>query len=143
MRHATVIGRSTLEGWRPSTGPREHIHVLLHGRPRAAKLKRSPIRYDEPAGTVLQTCRSDATGRGTSVISYYCIVNMPGVPVREIEAFRSVDDSDARAEMQRLADRWPAYETVVLYHGERWIAVLANPALGFASEPLGVWERAA
>jgi len=69
-------------------------------------------------------------------MSYYCIVNLPGVPVREIAALRAADDAAARAELARLAERWPAFETIALYDGERPVSVLANPALGFCPEPL-------
>lgn len=65
--------------------------------------------------------------------SYYCIVNLPGVPVREIAAFPAADDATALAEARRLAGQWPGYEAIVLYDGERFISALANPALGFAS----------
>lgn len=75
--------------------------------------------------------------------SYYCIINMPGVPVREIAAFQADDDACARAETTRLAEGWPGFETVALYEGERPVFILANPGLGFATEPLAPQTEAA
>ncbi|RYI01053.1 MAG: hypothetical protein EON48_17335 [Acetobacteraceae bacterium] len=77
------------------------------------------------------------------MISYYCIVNTPGVPVREIAAFKALDDGSAHLEMVRLSERWPGYETIALYDGERPVCVLANPALGFATTALDLQDRAA
>ena len=76
-------------------------------------------------------------------MSYYCIVNLPGAPVREIAALGSADDEAARAELARLAELWPAFETIALYDGERAVSVLANPAFGFCSEPLELRTLAA
>lgn len=67
---------------------------------------------------------------------YYCIVNLPGSPAREIAAVRADDDAAARIEAGRVADRWPGFETVALYDGERPVDVLANPGWGFAVDPL-------
>ena len=75
--------------------------------------------------------------------SYYCIINMPGAPVREIAAFKAGGDAEASAETGRLADRWPGFETVALYEGERAVFVLANPSLGFVAEPLLLEAQAA
>ncbi|MEH6665380.1 MAG: hypothetical protein V7678_11050 [Brevundimonas sp.] len=72
------------------------------------------------------------------MISYYCIVNLPGVPVRDIVAVDAADDAAAKAAMRRLSVRWPGYETIALYAGERSVAVMANPALGFPAEPFAV-----
>lgn len=77
------------------------------------------------------------------MISYYCIINLPGVPVREIAAVRATYDKAAREELVRLAERWPGYETITLYEGERPVFVLANPSLGFSAEPLELEDRAA
>lgn len=77
------------------------------------------------------------------MLSYYCIINLPGVPVREIAAMSALDDAAARAETARLAERWPGFETVALYEGERPVFVLANPFLGFSPEPLELVDRAA
>lgn len=71
--------------------------------------------------------------------SYYCIVNLPGVPVREIAAV----DAAAHEAMQGLAARWPGFETVALYHGERPVSVLVNPDPGFATGPLEPMDVAA
>lgn len=68
--------------------------------------------------------------------SYYCIINLPGVPVRDIAAFRARDDAAAEREAVRLADRWSGFETVALYQDERPVCVLANPHLGFAVDAL-------
>lgn len=65
--------------------------------------------------------------------SWYCIVNLPGVPVREIAAVRASDDAGACEAMRGLATRWPGFETIALYDGERRVAVLANPDPGFAT----------
>ena len=75
--------------------------------------------------------------------SYYCIINLPGAPVREIAALGARDDAAAERETVRLADRWPGFETVALYDGERSVFVLANPHLGFAADALVPDARAA
>lgn len=75
--------------------------------------------------------------------SYYCIVNLPGIPVREIAALSAHDDAAAKAELAALAARWHGFETIALYDGERSVAVLSNPSLGFAAEPLEPWGQAA
>lgn len=77
------------------------------------------------------------------MLSYYCIVNLPGAPVREIAALKAADDVEARAGLRRLARAWPGYETIALFDGERPVATLANPALGFATDPLDHLDRAA
>lgn len=77
------------------------------------------------------------------MVCYYCIVNMPGVPFREIAAVDATDDKAAAVELARLAKGWPGFETIALYEGERAVSVLANPSLGFAAEPLQMWEQAA
>ncbi len=68
--------------------------------------------------------------------SYYCIVNTPGAPVREIVVLKAADDAAATLQAQCIADRWPGFETVLVYEEERLVAVIANPVLGFAREPL-------
>ena len=75
--------------------------------------------------------------------SYYCIVNLPGVPVREIAALGAGDDARARAELAGLAERWPGFETIELYYGERPVFVLANPSPGFAPGPRELRDEAA
>jgi len=75
--------------------------------------------------------------------SFYCIVNTPGVPVREISVLASCDDARATVEARTLAGRWPGFETVIVYDGERLVAVLSNPSLGFAEEPLPLPDLAA
>lgn len=75
--------------------------------------------------------------------AYYCIVNTPGVPVREIAAIRAANDAAACIEIEHLAARWPGFETIVLYDGERPVTVKANPLLGFAAGPLQIGLEAA
>lgn len=70
------------------------------------------------------------------MISYYCIVNLPGVPVREITAIDAADDAAARHAMSAVAVAWPGFETIALYEGERLVSITANPTLGFATKPL-------
>lgn len=74
--------------------------------------------------------------RGSGVISYYCIVNMPGVPAREIRVLDASDDAAARSAMASVMAEWVGFSTLCLYHGERLIEVRSNPALGFPTEPL-------
>jgi hypothetical protein len=68
---------------------------------------------------------------------------MPGVPVREIAVVKAVDDGAANDDMARLADRWPGFETIALYEGERLVSVLSDPAPSFASGQLKAPVRAA
>ncbi len=75
--------------------------------------------------------------------SYYCIVNLPGVPVREIAVIAAGTDPAAEAEMGRLADHWPGFETIALYDGERPVSVLADARLGFPIDALDLADRAA
>ncbi len=75
--------------------------------------------------------------------SYYCILNTPGVPTREIAVLKATNDAGAAVEARRLAHRWPGFETVVVYEGERLVTVLSNPLLGFAAEPLDLPDQAA
>ena len=70
------------------------------------------------------------------MFSYFCIVNTPGRPDSEISVLAVDDDTSARAAMAELADRWPGYETICLYQGERPIAVLGNPRMGLATDGL-------
>ena len=70
------------------------------------------------------------------VFSYFCIVNTPGRPDREIAVLAVRDDVSARAAMTELAAHWPGYETICLYEGERPIAVLGNPHMGLATDGL-------
>lgn len=75
--------------------------------------------------------------------SYYCIVNLPGVPVREIAVITAETDAAAEGEMANLAGRWPGFETIALYDGERAVFVLGNPRLGFPMDALALAVRAA
>lgn len=65
--------------------------------------------------------------------SYYCIVNLPGVPVRDICVLDAADDTTANQALERIARNWVGFETLYLYCGERLVTVLSNPALGFAA----------
>ena len=65
--------------------------------------------------------------------SYYCIVNLPGVPVRDICVIDARDDQAADQALVQLSRAWVGFETLYLYRGERLVTVLSNPALGFAA----------
>ena len=65
--------------------------------------------------------------------SYYCIVNLPGVPVRDICVLDAADDMAANRALEGIARNWIGFETLYLYCGERLVTVLSNPALGFAA----------
>lgn len=65
--------------------------------------------------------------------SYYCIVNLPGVPVRDICVLDAANDTTANQALERIARNWVGFETLYLYCGERLVTVLSNPALGFAA----------
>ncbi|TFW14605.1 hypothetical protein EGY25_05295 [Brevundimonas intermedia] len=65
--------------------------------------------------------------------SYYCIVNLPGVPVRDICVLDAADDTAANQALEEIARNWVGFETLYLYCGERLVTVLSNPALGFAA----------
>ena len=71
------------------------------------------------------------------MFSYFCIVHLPGRPDREICVVAANDDATALSELTRVGHRWPGFETVVLYDGERVLGVLSNPGMGFASDGLG------
>lgn len=64
--------------------------------------------------------------------SYYCIVNLPGVPVRDICVLDAANDTTANQALEAIARNWVGFETLYLYCGERLVTVLSNPALGFA-----------
>jgi hypothetical protein len=64
--------------------------------------------------------------------SYYCIVNLPGVAVRDICVLSAADDTAANQALAAVARAWAGFETLYLYCGERLVTVLSNPALGFA-----------
>lgn len=70
------------------------------------------------------------------MISYYCIVNMPGVPAREIQFLSANDDASALRDLASVAEQWVGFDTICLYHGERFIKVLSNPAQGFLQDAL-------
>ena len=65
--------------------------------------------------------------------SYYCIVNLPGVPVRDICVLDAANDAAANQALEEIARNWVGFETLYLYCGERLVTVLSNPALGFAA----------
>jgi hypothetical protein len=67
--------------------------------------------------------------------SYYCIVNLPGVPVRDICVLDARDDQAANQALETLSRAWVGFETLYLYCGERLVTVVGNAALGFA-EPM-------
>ena len=73
--------------------------------------------------------------------SYYCIVNLPGVPVRDICVLDAANDTAANHALEGIARNWVGFETLYLYCGERLVTVLSNPALGFAA-PLPDLDRA-
>ncbi|MFN3815109.1 hypothetical protein [Brevundimonas sp.] len=77
------------------------------------------------------------------MISYFCIVSLPGVPVRDIVVLAAENDAAAEVAMKRLLTQWPGYETIALYAGERSVTVLSNPALGFPPEPFSIEAEAA
>lgn len=68
--------------------------------------------------------------------SYYCIVNMPGVPSREIHVLSARTDRNAEADLRVVASHWIGFDTIYLYQGERLVEVVSNPALGFPQDPL-------
>jgi len=70
------------------------------------------------------------------VISYYCIVNMPGVPAREIQFLSARDDAAAVRALASVAEQWIGFDTICLYHGERFIDVVSNPGQGFPQNVL-------
>lgn len=81
--------------------------------------------------------------------SYFCIVNMPGVPAREIRVLAARDDASAVRALASVAAEWIGFDTICLYQGERFIQVLSNPGLGFPQNALpfrgnqGHWDEAA
>ncbi|MGU3457397.1 hypothetical protein ACLBV5_13905 [Brevundimonas sp. M1A4_2e] len=70
------------------------------------------------------------------MISYYCIVNMPGVPAREIQFLSARDDAAAVRALASVAEQWIGFDTICLYHGERFIEVVSNPGQGFPQNAL-------
>lgn len=74
--------------------------------------------------------------RESGVISYYCIVNMPGVPAREIQFLNARDDAGAESALASVAEQWVGFDTICLYHGERFIEVVSNPEQGFPQTAL-------
>lgn len=73
---------------------------------------------------------------------YFCILNMPAAPAREIAVLDAANDAAAKDASEALAWRWPGFETIEIYEGERLVAVVSNPSLGFAQEPLTLPEVA-
>lgn len=103
----------------------------------AHRLKRGPMRHpiDRSAGREPESIAlvfADQSG-DACVISYFCIVNLPGSPVRDIHVIDAPDDAAARRGLADVASRWPGFETVALYHGERVVMVAGNPHWGLAS----------
>lgn len=70
------------------------------------------------------------------MISYFCIVNMPGVPAREIRVLEASDDTSAISALKAVMAEWIGFSTICLYHGERLVRVRSNPELGFPIDPL-------
>ena len=70
------------------------------------------------------------------MFSYFCIVNTPGKPDSEISVLAVRDDVAAKAAMAELATKWPGYETICLYQGERPVAVMGNPRMGLVLDGL-------
>jgi hypothetical protein len=66
--------------------------------------------------------------------SSQCIVNTVGGPVREIAVLGAADDAAATVEARALAGRWPRFETVLIYDGERLVAVVGNPSVGLLTD---------
>ncbi|WP_312145162.1 hypothetical protein [Brevundimonas sp.] len=80
--------------------------------------------------------------------SYFCIVNMPGVPAREICVLNAGNDAEARDGLASVAAEWIGFDTILLYQGERLIEVASNPHLGFPQDSLLAgapdhWDKAA
>lgn len=75
---------------------------------------------------------ADQTG-DACVISYFCIVNLPGSPGRDIHVLDAADDTAARNGLAEVAAQWPGFETVALYHGERVVMVAGNAHWGLTS----------
>ncbi len=75
--------------------------------------------------------------------SYFCIVNMPGVPAREIRVLDVRDDASAIQALAAVAAEWIGFNTICLYQGERFIQVLSNPALGFPQDALTLPQASA
>ncbi len=73
-----------------------------------------------------------------AVNSYFCIVNTPGIPAREIRVLNARDDASAIEALHAVEAAWIGFDTICLYQGERFITVLSNSALGFPINPLTV-----
>lgn len=59
--------------------------------------------------------------------SYFCIVNLPDAPVRDIHVLAATEDGEAIAGLTELAHHWASYKSLELYHGERLVTVTVNP----------------
>ncbi|WP_436357017.1 hypothetical protein [Brevundimonas sp. CEF1] len=101
---------------------------------RAAKNKRS----DKSRGTAEALFRLMRQFEESGVNSYFCIVNMPGVPAREICVLDAADDASAIKALDAVEALWIGFDTICLYQGERFIKVLSNPALGFPRDGLAL-----
>ncbi|WP_225910274.1 hypothetical protein [Brevundimonas pondensis] len=61
---------------------------------------------------------------------------MPGVPAREIQFLNACDDAGAVSALASVAAQWVGFDTICLYHGERFIKVVSNPGQGFPQNAL-------
>lgn len=101
---------------------------------RAAKDERS----DKSRGTAEALFRLMRQFEESGVNSYFCIVNTPGVPAREICVLDAADDASAIKALDAVEALWIGFDTICLYQGERFIKVLSNPALGFPRDGLAL-----
>ena len=80
--------------------------------------------------------------------SYCWIVNIPGVPAREIHVLNAGNDAEARDGLASVAAEWIGFDTILLYQGERLVEVSSTPPLGFPQDTLlpdapQLWDEAA
>ena len=66
--------------------------------------------------------------------AYFCILNMPAAPAREIAVLPAANDREAQDASFAVAWRWPGFETVEVYEGERLVGIIGNPDLGFVRD---------
>lgn len=71
------------------------------------------------------------------MFSYYCIVNLPDAPAREIAGVSATDDLGAQASVKRIADQWPGFDTIELYEGERLVSRIMNSQPDVGPFPAG------
>lgn len=108
--------------------------VRPYPTPRAPKHERS----EESGGTAEPLSRLMRQFEESGVNSYFCIVNMPGVPAREICVLDAADDASTIKALDVVEALWIGFDTICLYQGERFIKVLSNPALGFPRDGLAL-----